>query len=73
MKINDNTIREWKQLSKFGDIAKILKQNKGVTRRQVEQVLHGWAVTDKAFEAVSNFYADRETKQRELINANAKY
>ena len=73
MKINDNTIREWKQLSKFGDIAKIVKQNDGVTRRQVEQVLHGWAVTDKAFEVVSKFYADRETKQQGIINANAKY
>lgn len=73
MIIPENIINQWRLLRRQGDIASIIRTNKGVTRKQVERVMNGIMTNEKAFKAVHTFYKNRHDRNNRLISTAADY
>lgn len=67
MKIPEELLKKWSELRSHGDGVKIAEQNSDVTVFDVSKAINTKECPDRVFEAIANFYKEKEEKVKEFL------
>lgn len=67
MKIPDELLKRWNDLKSFGDGKKIAEENPEITDRDVSVAFSKGECSDKVFEAIADYYKQKEEKIKEYL------
>lgn len=67
MKIPEELLKKWNDLKSFGDGRKIAEKNPEITNMDVSRAFNQGECSDRVFEAIADFYKEKEEKVKEYL------